>query len=227
MRLLDWFKNSDRKEELAPEVQRYLDYFKIKLPRSTPITNLRFVILDTETTGLNVKKDRILSIGAVAMKNYSFRTSDRYEHHLCQAGYSPDDSIQIHGITINRTSNGIEEKEAIAKLFSFLRDSILVGHHIGFDKGIIEEAMIRHFGVKIKNKTLDTSTLEKRLISPFKYQQTQSPPSSLDSLCKKYKVEMVERHTAAGDAFITALVFMKQLARLEAKGVRTMGDLLR
>lgn len=222
-----FFKKKNPAKELPPEAERYLGHFSTRLPKATPLRQLRFVILDTETTGLDIKKDRILSVGAIAAKDYGLRVEDRLELFIKQDGYVPGAGISIHGITANRADIGTNEKEVILQVLEFLRDGILVGHHIGFDKGILDETCFRQFGFRLKNTTLDTATLEWRLHAPIRYNQSHEPPASLDSLCQKYFIDMGERHTAAGDAFITGLVFLKQLARLESRGVKTAGDLLK
>lgn len=227
MRLFDFFKKQKPAVGSPPEIERYLERFQLRLPKAAPVRQLRFVVLDTETTGLDLKNDRILTIAAVAVKDFGLRVDDRLEVIIAQAGYSPGESVSVHGITASQSSIGISEKEALLDVVDYLQDAILVGHHIQFDKSILDEALKRNFGVKLKNKTLDTATLEKRLKSSVAYQQNVEPPASLDALCEKYRIEMGERHTAAGDAFITGLVFMKQLARLEARGVTTAGELLR
>jgi len=75
---------------------------------------------------------------------------------------------------------------------------------------------------------LDTNYLAKRIHSPFyKMAVGQTQNFSLDALCKQYQVPIRDRHTASGDALITALLFLKLIGRLEAKGVHEFGDLIK
>ncbi|HKK78702.1 MAG TPA: hypothetical protein VJ933_03695, partial [Phaeodactylibacter sp.] len=79
-------------------------------------------------------------------------------------------------------------------------------------------------GVKLKNKGVDTAVLARRLANHP--QLAKRGAFGLDQLCQDYHIPMSDRHTAAGDAYITAILLMKMLRRLEKRGVRTLGDLL-
>lgn len=227
MQILSFFKKNKPGKDHPPEVRRYLERSKSPLLKKTPLRHLRFAVLDTETTGLDVTKDRILSLAVVGVHDFGIHVEDRLEIFIRQTQYAPGESVTVHGITAARSRNGIPEREAMLNLLSFLQDRILVGHHIRFDQSMLNAALQRHFNIHLKNQTLDTAALESRLTSPVGYRQIPQSPASLDALCRKYGIEMDDRHTAAGDTIITALLFLKLLARLETKGVKTAGDLLR
>ena len=109
-----------------------------------------------------------------------------------------------------------------------MQNSIIVGHHIGFDFAVLNPAFQEHLGGQLRNQILDTNQLAKRITSPFyKMEIGQGKNFSLDALCKQYGVPIYDRHTASGDALITALLFLKLIGRLEGKGIRHLIDLLR
>ncbi|MEZ4957797.1 MAG: 3'-5' exonuclease [Saprospiraceae bacterium] len=222
-----FFLKKNKPNFQAPEYQAYLAHFSKKLDLYKPVSGARFVVLDTETTGLDVKNDRILSLAALEINGANISVKNRLECFVKQDAYQPKESIAVHGILPNQTSQGISEKEMLTALLAFLGNAILVGHHISFDIAIINECMLREMGGPLKNTVLDTGRLARRLEDPFNIKHLNQKEYSLDSLCQKYQIEMGKRHTAAGDAFITALLFLKLLGRLEQKGVKTLKDLLR
>ncbi len=212
----------------TPYWQAYQQSFDSGYTKKTLIRDVRFVILDTETTGLDAKNDKILSIGAVAIKDQKIIIADRFEYYLKQVYTAQGDSIKIHGILPKHNLNGLAAKEVLILLLAYLQNSIIVGHHIGFDFAVLNRAFQEHLGGQLRNQLLDTNYLAKRITSPFyKMNADQNQNFSLDALCQQYGVPIYDRHTASGDALITALLFLKLVGRLERKGVILIQDLLR
>lgn len=206
----------------------YQQSFESGYTQKTPIRTIRFVVLDTETTGLDVKKDKILSIGAVAVKDQKIIVADRFEYYLKQVYTVQGESIKIHGILPKHNLDGLAPKEVLILLLAYLQNSVIVGHHIGFDFAVLNRAFQEYLGGQLRNQLLDTSYLAKRVKSPFyKMNIDQNKNFSLDLLCEQYGVPIYDRHTASGDALITALLFLKLVGKLEQKGVKGLGALLR
>ncbi len=192
---------------------------------SLDLKTTRFVVFDTETTGLKYKEDRILSIGGVAVTNNQIAIADSLELFLKQEVYNPD-SAAIHGILKQGSYKKVTEKEAIQQCLEFIGASILVGHHIGFDIAIINQALLRHNLGKLKNKILDTEFLYKRLVHPIN-NPLQEKRYTLDELAESLKIPLQDRHTAAGDALITALIFIKIVKKLNSDGLLKVKHLFR
>ena len=210
------------KRKSIPEFwKQYCALFKKKEKQS--ISDTRFVVLDTETTGLNFKKDRILCIGAIAVKGNKIFINDSLEIYLNQEIFNPK-TVKIHGILKSERIKKLNEKEALIKFIDFIKDSPLIAHHAGFDIGILNAALKRQNLGKLKNKVLDTGILFKRskhivnIIAPNKQY-------SLDELASELKITPKDRHTAAGDAFITALAFLKIVPKLNKDGKMKYKDL--
>ena len=205
-----WFKKKTPKENLPYFWLNYAQSFEEKLPQK--ISEIRFVVFDTETTGFDYKEDRILSIGAVRIENNSIEISDNFEVFLNQEKFNPE-TVKIHGIIQNEKFEKITELEALKKFLSYIQNSVLVAHHAGFDLKMINKALSRNRLPKLKNKVLDTAVLYKKtriatnLIDRDKVY-------SLDEIAEAYNIDLTDRHTASGDAYITALIFMKLLSRL-------------
>jgi DNA polymerase-3 subunit epsilon len=222
--LFDFF----RKRKAYPLFwQEYLARFKHSYSSKIPIEEVRFVVVDTETTVLVVKKDKVLSIAAAGVKNRRMEMGDTF-NCLVRQELPSGESVKVHGIMTKETQSGLSEAEALEQFLAFCQDSVIVGQHIGFDVAMINAALKIHVGDKLKNKMLDTARLAIRAEHPFDRYYVQVKPNtySLDALIQRYNIPAQDRHTAAGDAYITAILFLKLLARLQQQGLRTLGDLL-
>jgi DNA polymerase-3 subunit epsilon len=215
-----------RKPELPPEDEAvrsaYLQHFKQRIPRGALLRDLNFVVLDTETSGLNLKTDQLLSIAALKVQHFQMDLSQRFEAFFQREGYQPNAGVAVHGILNKHLLQGKSEKEILIHLLRFLQNSIIVGHHVAFDVAMLDRSLKRHFRLKLKNRTFDTAWLARRVESPV---LSHDQSISLDKLCEQYRIPLGKRHTAAGDAYITALLFMKLLGKLEQRKVIKLGDL--
>ena len=185
----------------------------------TPLEEVRFVVLDSETTGLNPRKDRIITIGAVAMVNHEILIEDSFEA-LLKIDYNSS-AVTVHGITREESLAGMDEPEALEQFLKYLGDGVIVGHHIGHDVETLNAGYERHFGFRTTNPSLDTMDLTLNLERDGAFAGRDAIQEfSLDGLCALFNIIPHDRHTAAGDAFMTALVFQR-LLRLAAKHQRT------
>ncbi|MCB0662642.1 MAG: 3'-5' exonuclease [Saprospiraceae bacterium] len=207
--------------------ETYTDFFKVKWDRSVPVERVRFIVFDTETSGLDYKKDRIIQIGAVEVENFQINLGNSLELLVNQDQVGTASELAVHGIRQTRIAAGFSEEEALKKFFLFAQNAILIGHHVAFDIAILNQALQNHFGLKMLNKSIDTAQLTQRLEQPVGYHHPKPGEFALDSICKRYGIPLHDRHTAAGDAFITAQLFMKVLARLKKKGNHRLGDFIK
>ncbi|TXI65950.1 MAG: 3'-5' exonuclease, partial [Flavobacterium sp.] len=152
----------------------------------------RYVVFDCETTGLDYKSDRILSIGAVAIQNDQIIVGDFMEVFLQQDIFKPE-SVPIHGILKEGKEEKIVEAEAIIRFLEFIKDATLVGHHVAFDIEMINQALDRLNVGTLKNQAMDTDVMYQKLkYLPYEQQ------AALDELCDIYKIKKSDRHTASG-----------------------------
>ncbi|MBS1828429.1 MAG: 3'-5' exonuclease [Acidobacteria bacterium] len=185
----------------------------------TPIEQVRFIVLDSETTSLDPRTARIITIGAVAVQNGEILLEDSFEALLRVAHNTS--AVTVHGITRDESQSGLEEPEALRLFLDYVKDGVIVGHHIGHDISTFNSGYQRNFGFTIDNRSLDTMDLTLHLERDGAFAgQEQIRNFSLDGLCTQFGVVPHDRHTAAGDAWITALIFLR-LLRLAAKHGRT------
>jgi DNA polymerase-3 subunit epsilon len=206
----------DQEPVITPAfVTRYRVLVEHAWSDGTPIDRVRFVVLDSETTGLNPATDRIITIGAVAVIKGEIVLSDSFAALLRMERNT--EAVTVHGVTRDESRKGIAEAAALEQFLEYLGDGVIVGHHIGHDIATFDAGYSRHWGFQLANRSLDTMDLTLHLERDGAF--AGRPPIrhfTLDALCELFAVTPHDRHTASGDAFITAQVFLR-LLRLAAR----------
>ena len=195
--MLDWIKNINK--EYPEFCKNYLSKFEKK--------PTRYVILSTETTGLNPTKDVILSFGAIAVINDSIIIGDTFEVVLLQYKFLHDNGLPNEFI-IESKQPKLGEREALQAFIEYIGNAVLVGHRIHFDVDMINEALERMDCGRMKNEALDIEIMYRKLMDISDKQ------FSIDDLCSRFKVVKSDRHSSAEDAYTIALLFLKLKSRL-------------
>ena len=215
---MGWFERKSNNETLPEFWKTYVAYFRNKAPET--IAETRFVVWDTETTGFSSETDRILCIGGVSLINKQITVKDSFEVFLQQDYYNAE-SATIHGILKREKQTCIAEKEAIIQFLDYIKDAVLVGHHVGFDVKMFNTALQRHQLPPLKNKTLDTGLLYKNTLLATSMLKKKDH-YTLDELAEKFNISQKDRHTALGDSLITAMVFLDILERFKLNHLRDL-----
>lgn len=189
------------------------------------LEEVTFVVLDTETTGFDFHTDRMLCIGALKLHKNVLQINSTFEVFLKQEHYNQE-TAEIHGILKNGKAERLTEIEAIRLFLAYLGNSIIIAHHAHFDITIFNKALHRNGLPRLKNKVLDTSTLYKKTLIKSNL-LTRKEHYSLDDLAEKFNISTKDRHTALGDAYITAIAFLKIMNKLKEKKKLTVKELLR
>jgi len=172
-----------------------------------------WVALDCETTGLNVKLDDIISIGAVRIRGNRIMTSERLELLV-----RPDtqrlnaDSVRIHRLREQDLAQGVSADEAMMKLMHFIGSRPLVGYYLEFDLAMINRVLFPMLGMGLPQSRIEVSAL----YYDHKFQQLPQHAranSVIDlrfaSLMKDLDLPQWPAHDALNDAIMAALAFMK------------------
>lgn len=200
---------------------RYRRIFEATWGDDTPVDEVRFVVLDSETTGLNPRTDRLITIGAVAVRGGEILLDDAFDA-LIQVGENTS-AVAVHGVTRDESRAGLDEPDALERFLDYLRDGVIVGHHIGHDVATFDAAYERHWGARLLNRSMDTMDLTLHLEKDGAF--AGRPPIrrfTLDALCELFGVIPHDRHTASGDAFITAQVLLRLLKLASRHGRTTL-----
>jgi DNA polymerase-3 subunit epsilon len=195
---MSWFSIFNSSRDYPEFWKEYLMQFKAEKSEF-------YVAFDCETTGLDPKKDRILSIGAVKFTAERILINQNKEWFLKQ-DLARDDSIKIHGILPSSEASVWSEAEAVKAFLDYIGNAVLVGHHVNFDVNMVNMALKRLGAGQLKNRQKDTNSLYKEK-GHYAHEQN----FSLDELCKKYQLKASNRHTALGDAYLTAQIFQRLL----------------
>ncbi|NER17437.1 3'-5' exonuclease [Spongiivirga citrea] len=208
---MEWPWNKSNKNELPQFWKEYLATFKES--KDPLLSRTRIVVYDTETTGFDIKNDRILSIGAIAITSGVIDLSDSFEIYIEQEIFN-EETVKIHGILKEGNYQKVAEEEAIERFIRYLGNAPLIAHHAVFDQRMINQALNRMGLEKLKNVIYDTGLLYKKT-KHFISESIPEQSYTLDAIAKELNISMEDRHTAAGDAFITALVFLKTVTKLD------------
>ncbi|MBF4464452.1 3'-5' exonuclease [Flavobacterium sp. LC2016-12] len=198
--MLDWLKNINKE---------YPDFWKDYLTKFETKPN-RFVVLSTETSGLNPDKDVILSLGAFSVIDDGIVIKDNFESVLLQYKYLQDNGLSNEFIIESKMIK-MPEPDALEAFINFLGNAILVGHHINFDIEMLNSALERLDCGRIKNEALDVDVMYRKLMD------VNDKQFSLDDLCEIYKIPKSDRNSSAEDAYRIALLFLKLKSRLGIK----------
>jgi len=168
----------------------------------------RYVVADVETSGLNMQKDRLISIGAVAVVNGIIDVNDAFEVVLRQDLVSTNANILIHGIGGSAQRDGMDPPEALIAFLQYLGKSPLVAYHAQFDQAMIARAMDEYLGLKFDQAWIDLAW-----VMPDIFRETIAEQVGLDEWLTLFGIENIQRHNAVSDAYATAQLLQVAVAR--------------
>lgn len=200
---------------LLPEQRQALSAWQQLPPAdlSQSHANTRYVIVDVESSGLNMKRDRLISIGAVAVVDGRMSFRDAFQVVLRQDQVSTHANILIHGIGGSAQSGGIEPAEALLAFLHYVGKAPLVAYHAFFDQAMIDKAMREYLGIVPGQTWIDLAW-----VLPDLFPHKMNAQVSLDSWLKLFEIENILRHNAVSDAYATAKLLQASMARAAQKG---------
>jgi DNA polymerase-3 subunit epsilon len=201
---------------LVKEIKKIIRHNNKPVSTSIPFDEMGFAVMDLETTGFHHHRgDEIISVGAVIIEDGEIKR-DRIFHELVDPNRDvPEEICQLTGIQREMLVGCPTFLGVMQQFLRFIDRYVIVGHNIAFDLGFINPQLKKYCHAKIANRTIDTIMLAQFL-------GIRSAGFSLDDLLVFYGIEPVGRHTALGDAFLTAEIFKRMMAVLKDRHIHTL-----
>jgi DNA polymerase-3 subunit epsilon len=215
--------------ELPGAVRRHRG-LRRRLDRRAPIAETEFVAFDTELTGLDVRRDSIISIGAVRLLGGRILPGQTFYRLVRPCSELRGESVCVHELTHADLASAAEPEDALADFLDFAGDGVLMGHFVFIDVGFLDRALREAFGVHLESPAVDTMGLHDWLNendSRFaRHHGGMTLKNDLFSMAARYGIEVAQSHNALFDAYLAAQLFQRFLSFLSGCGVSTLGELL-
>jgi DNA polymerase-3 subunit epsilon len=222
---------------LAPELRRRYalrrapkgpmrDYLRTPFPkRTTDCREVGFLAIDLETTGLDPRRDDILSVGYVITQGNRIDLSTARHRLVRTARAIPEASAIIHQITDDQAAQGGLLDDVLAELLEALAGKVMIAHHATVEKGFLADACQRVYGVGLPVLTVDTQAVARRVFErrhiPFK-----AADLRLHALSERYDLPRYSAHNALSDALAAAELFLAQTAHSGRRNKVPLRDIL-
>lgn len=184
------------------------------------LENLRFIVLDLETTGLNPAKDKVIAIGAVAIDRLAIPLSDQFDLILRRPELDISDTVHIHGIGTEALTHGHETRDALLRLLEWMNGDPILAFHSAFDRKFLQKALRQQLGYTQNHEWLDVAEL-----MPAFFTDARESIKRLDNWAEYFGLEIAARHHAAADALATAELSLIAFREARRQGVETLGQL--
>ena len=185
-----------------------------------PLSEARLVVVDVESSGLDARHDRLLSIGALAVSGGTIQFAQSFETILRQNAPSTTENILVHRIGGTRQCEGSEPSTALLSFLQFAGKDPLVAFHAEFDRVLIGRALEQTLGAGLKQPWLDLAELAPALLG-----ERVPNAKNLDDWLAAFSIEVYARHDALADAVATAQLLLIVLGACAGQGVTTAGGL--
>jgi len=221
--VIQWLKSLfGRKPVLSPEQLLRLAAWQALPPTDlrAPFGKARCVVVDVETTGLNLMQDRLISIGAVAVVNGKIALGDSFYVVLQQQAASEKDNILLHGIGKAEQLEGEPPAEALLAFLEYLGKDPLVAFHVTFDETMIRRALRDYLGLSFRHPWVDLAYVMPGLNPPLARRHR-----ALDDWIGHFGIRIDARHNALADALATAQLLQLAHAQAGRKDIRDYAGL--
>ncbi len=184
-------------------------------PKDIPLSG-EYVVFDTETTGLNPKKDSLTEIGAVRLVDGI--VTERFNTFVNPGRPIPARIVELTGITDSMVANAPGEAEALQMFMDFCGDAVCVAHNAPFDMGFLSAVAERH-GLSCPDTAIDTVVLARKLLPDLSNHK-------LDTVAKHLKLGNFNHHRACDDAEILSAIFVCFIRQMTEKyGATSCGEI--
>jgi DNA polymerase-3 subunit epsilon len=182
-----------------------------------PLQALAYTVFDTETTGLDpAAGDELVAVGAVRIAGGRLLSQEVFDQLIDPGRTIPQAAVSIHGISGEMVRGEPSVEKVLPRFARFVEETVLVGHDVAFDMSFFHLNEQRT-GVRLRQPVLDTLLLD-AVANPDREDH------SLEAMAELFGVSVIGRHTALGDAILTAELFLRLIPVLRSRGVETLGE---
>lgn len=178
----------------------------------------RWVVVDVETSGMDVVNDALISIGAVAMIDGRVVPADSLEIIIKQATASSRENVLVHGVGAQAQLSGADPPHAVRAFMDYVGRAPMLAFHAPFDRAFLARVSKQYVNQPFDNPWLDLAELAPAL-------EPKANLRSLDEWLAHYDIPVAVRHSAASDAFATALLMTRLLPEARRQGAPTFSDM--
>ena len=193
--------------------------------------DLEFVVLDTELTGFDPKRDAVVSVAAVRLRGLSIMAGETFAALIRPPRDVPRQSSLVHGLTASALSQAADLDVVLRGLLDFIGPAVIVGHHVDLDMAFLNAASRRLLGGELAAPCIDTLRLamayEEKRLSPEGGAGLEHAAFDLPSLCRRYGLPEFAAHDARHDALAAAYLFVYLAKKLGRGRALTLPDLWR
>ena len=156
------------------------------------------IVLDTETTGLDYTREKIIEFAAVRLENGKIK--DEFQTLINPKQHIRKSSMAIHGISEEMVKDAPTEAEILPQILDFIGDYPIVAHNAIFDYSFLNEACLRNYDTELTNPKIDTQQMFKEVFPDLE-------AHGLEALTRKFSVEFKKHHRAMADTMGLALAY--------------------
>lgn len=217
-----WFGPTD------PLLQENKKFFT-EFDQGKALSEYTFVVCDTELTGLNKKKDELISIGAVQIRNLQIDLSTMFHCFIRPENIDPTQATLVHRITPEQLESAEPIEKVLPKFIEYIYGSLLVGHHLPLDMHFLNKATKKVMGGTLSNPGVDTMRMAqgyKRVqLGHYHEHNPREISYNLDDLGLEYDLPRFKAHDALEDALQTAYLFLYFIKKFRKGGLVTLKDI--
>jgi DNA polymerase-3 subunit epsilon len=202
------------------------DFLSVPLPDiDTPIDKVEILAVDFETTGLDAKQDKLLSVGFITLKKQQMSLKTSYHQIIKTQAQLEESNVIIHYITDSQKEQGQALSTVVETLLQALAGKVMLVHFARIEKQFLTEACLELYGMAPTFPMIDTLALAKRRLDK---RDVAYDPSELrlTNLRRKFELPEHHAHNALNDAIATAELFMAQMSKANKDGKTTLKDVL-
>ncbi len=191
--MFDWLKNINK--EHPPFWKNYLESFANKTQR--------YVVFSCESSGHNITKDVLFSVGGIGIIDEMIVVKDGFEVVMLQYRYLHDNGLSNDFILVSKIEK-MTEYDGLKSFIEYIGNAVLVGHRTQYDIDMINEALEQRMDCgRLRNEALDIEIMFNKV------KDTYEKKYSLQEMCNYFQIPISERNSAMDDAYTIGLLFIK------------------